>query len=176
VAPLSPGASSADGSGKFHPEYLAALEAIKAAGPPGPAWEYLEPGLAKAAKEKRPAAIVFTTKGYRGPADFGSEDLREALAKSKAVAIKVLPPEMLPLPANAKPEEVRAEQDAHEKAMARYREAARKYGVAGVDPTLVFVKPDGTVSSPLAAPDAAALKRALEALPGALAGNKAAPR
>jgi hypothetical protein len=115
-------------------------------------WYELDPGLAKGKEEKRPVVVVFTTKTFRGPGTFDANALRDSLAKSAAVPVRVLPPEAPVIPAKATDEEKKALNDKYQEALKQYRELALKYG-ASANPTIIFLTPDAEVLGLLAAPE-----------------------
>jgi hypothetical protein len=115
-------------------------------------WYELEPGLAKGKEENKPVVVVFATKAFKGPGTFESNLLRESLAKSAAIPVRVLPPEAPAVPAMATAEERKALDDKYQEALRAYRGIAGKYG-ASANPTVIFLSPDADVVGTLASPD-----------------------
>ena len=131
------------------------------------AWYELEPGLARGQKEKKPVVVVFTTRAYRGPGTFDSNVLRDALTRSAAVPVRVLPPEVPTVPAKAGADERKAAEDKYQEAMKKYRELATKYG-ASANPTLIFLTPGAEALGQLVQPGAPEVGRWLSGLPAAV--------
>jgi hypothetical protein len=137
------------------------------------AWESLDSGLEKAKSAGKPLIVVFTTKDFRGPGTFEDRALRDALTGSGAVIARVLPPEQPAVPAGASAEQVRDLQDGYAQALAKYQDVARKYEVAGVNPTQVFLSPQGEKLTMLAAPSQPDVKQQLLTLPKLVEWHKA---
>jgi len=108
-------------------------------------WESLEAGLAKAKSSNKPAIVVFTTSNFKGPGTFESWPLRNALTKSGAIPIRVLPPVAPVLAPNASADEINRVQKSYAEALKKYQETARQYGVAEIHPVVAFVEPNGAV-------------------------------
>ncbi|MHC4915573.1 MAG: hypothetical protein ACYTGB_08785 [Planctomycetota bacterium] len=113
-------------------------------------------GLAEAREKGKPAVIVFSKKGYDGPATFKSENLRRALNKSGTIPIRVLDPSSA-RPAAGVPEDAGAVQ--------KYAETMKKYGVTG-SPAMAFVTSRGAVFKRLTSPSEAEVLRVLSGIEG----------
>ncbi len=138
------------------------------------AWKKLSKALYDAGKEGKPVALVFTASAHNGPANFSSSGLRQELAASKAIPVRVLPPQT-PKSLQHHKKAIREQLAAtFGKALKDYRELAKKYGVSA-NPTIVFLAPDGTVLGRLVNPTSDALRGALKALPAAVRKHAATP-
>ena len=126
-------------------------------------WFELDSGLAKGREEHKPVVVVFTTKAFKGPGTFESALLREALTKSEAIPVRVLPPEAPTVAAKASPDERKALDDQYQEALRKYRELAGKYGAAA-NPTMIFLSPDAEAIGTLAAPDVSQVNQYLSGL------------
>jgi hypothetical protein len=140
---------------------------------PAVKWLELDAGLAAAKSGSKPAVLVFCGKDYKGAATFDTDALVKALTGSGAVAVKVCPPVAPKAPTKATADDIKKLNDNFADAQKKYQDALTKYGVT-VNPTVVFLTPDGDEMGLLANPTADQLTQALANLPKTLEAFKAA--
>jgi len=136
-------------------------------------WFELEPGLAEAKSNSKPAAAVFCTKEYKGAATFDSAELRKALTASGAIPIRILPPEPPRVPAESTADDVKKLQEQYNETIKKYKQTLAKYSVT-TGPTMVFLTADGDAVGELVIPTDQQVSQALANLPKTIEAFKAA--
>ena len=104
--------------------------------------ETMSEGIEEATKKDRPIVLVFPEAAANRHEWFDDYYARAFVKGSDVVCVRMLPPQMPNIPANATPQQRQLYADAFNKLQKEYADLIRKYNVSMV-PTIVFLSPDG---------------------------------